>query len=133
MFCSKCGKELKSGESFCSCCGVSVESCTQTLVSQPEVIYVKDEDRLPWGVIALIWIFALFPLIGGGVVVILSSILYYTWRKEYPKKARSVNSHGLLAFLFSTIILLLIYKGDVAQILSDSGLPQTSIGEYLSR
>jgi len=47
---------------------------------------------------AIIWGSLLVPVIGSWIIVIMSSVMYYAWRKEYPKKARSINRHGWMAW-----------------------------------
>lgn len=46
---------------------------------------------------------ALIPY-GSWFVVLGSSVLYYAWRKEHPNKAKSINRHGWLAWLFGSLL-----------------------------
>jgi hypothetical protein len=46
---------------------------------------------------------ALVPC-GSWFVVLGSSILYYSWRKEFPNKAKAINRHGWIAWLLGLLI-----------------------------
>lgn len=55
-------------------------------------------DRLEGYWYAIIWLSLLIPVVGTWVIVILSSVMYYAWRRDYPVKAKAINLHGWLAF-----------------------------------
>lgn len=109
MFCSKCGSEIQPEASFCSQCGSKSAQVPEKIPESPTVVTVREEDRPSGGMIALIWIFACFPLIGGTIVLIVSSVLYFTWKTDFPKKAKSINRHGWMAYGFSTACFLFYY------------------------
>jgi phage FluMu protein Com len=58
---------------------------------------------------AIIWGSLLVPCLGGWVIVILSSVMYYVWLKDYPVKAKSINRHGWLAWLTGQALGVLVY------------------------
>jgi hypothetical protein len=49
-----------------------------------------DDKRWPW----LVYATVLVPFIGQPLVVFASSILYYRWRKRWPKAAFRLNVHA---------------------------------------
>ncbi len=51
----------------------------------------------------------LVPFIGGWVIVVLSSVMYYTWRPTHPGKAKSINRHGWLAFLVDNAVWITLW------------------------
>jgi hypothetical protein len=61
------------------------------------------EDVLPGGWKIGLYGAALIPY-GSWFVVIGSSVLYYAWRKESPNKAKAINRHGWLAWLFGSLL-----------------------------
>ena len=67
------------------------------------------QDKLEGYWIAIIWCSLLLPCIGGWIIVILSSVMFYAWRKNYPKKAKSINRHGWAAWAVGQLIGGLLY------------------------
>jgi len=65
---------------------------------------LRPRDKLEGLWIAIIWASLALPLLGSWIIVLLSSIMYYVWRKDYPKKARSINRHGWMAWLLGQLI-----------------------------
>lgn len=61
------------------------------------------KDRLDRAWVILLYGAALIPF-GSWLIVILSSVLFYAWRKDSPKKAQSMNRHGWLAFAFGNLL-----------------------------
>jgi hypothetical protein len=59
--------------------------------------------------IGIIWGSLLMPCVGGWVIVLLSSVMYYVWLKDYPVKAKSINLHGWLAWLTGQALGLILY------------------------
>lgn len=84
----------------------------------PEVLPVKkrtrrrpprEDDVLEGYWKAIIWGSLLLPCVGGWIIVVLSSVMYYVWLKEYPNKARSINRHGWLAWLTGQAVAVLVW------------------------
>ena len=90
MFCPKCGAQLMEGATKCTC-GYDLTTLQKPI---PSVT-----DKLPAGWIVLIWLLMLVPYVGSLVVIVVSSILYYAWKKDSPNKAKTINKHGWAAFL----------------------------------
>ena len=61
-------------------------------------------DKLEGYWYAIIWGSLIVPCVGIWVIVILSSVMYYVWRRQYPVKARTINLHGWLAWLAGQVI-----------------------------
>jgi len=93
-FCTKCGKPIEGGVAFCSGCGSPVAaSAGAPVTSSP----AKTDKLKPiWYVI--IWCSLLVPFFGGLIIVVLSSVMHYVWRKDFPKKAKEINAQGFGAF-----------------------------------
>lgn len=104
-YCSKCGKPIEDGANFCANCGSPVAGFSGTPVA--EVPARSDKLEPYWYVI--IWCSLLVPFFGGLIIVVLSSVMYYVWRKEFPNKAKIINKQGFLAF-FAGIALGLILQ-----------------------
>jgi hypothetical protein len=55
------------------------------------------------------WLFAIYGsvLVPGGpwVLIVLSSVLYYRWRRPRPESARWVNKHAWIAFLINASLV----------------------------
>jgi hypothetical protein len=68
-----------------------------------------DEDRLEGYWYAILWGSILVPVVGVWVIVVLSSVMYYAWRANYPGKARKINLHGWLAWLTGNGFYLLLW------------------------
>lgn len=94
MFCPDCGRQISRNAPACPNCG------------RRNVI---GEDRLSVWIIVLMWVLLLIPC-GSFAVVLVSSILYYIWRRDYPKKAKAVNLHGWLVFLAGILIWMFLYN-----------------------
>lgn len=61
------------------------------------------DDVLPGGWKIGLYGAALIPY-GSWFVVLGSSVLYYAWRKDFPNKAKAINRHGWLAWLFGLVL-----------------------------
>jgi hypothetical protein len=57
----------------------------------------------------LIWGSLFIPCIGGWLIVVLSSVMYYVWLNEYPNKAKSINRHGWMAWLTGQAIWIPVW------------------------
>lgn len=90
MYCQDCGKIISKKASSCPHCGHPYSA-------------VGGEDKLGIGFIVLFGVLLFIPF-GGLIVIILSSILYYAWKKDYPKKAHTINMYGWSIFLISTLL-----------------------------
>ena len=109
MYCANCGVELPDGSRFCSSCGTSSDGTekTKSIVYQPP-------DVLSGGYIVLIWLSVVIPF-GSWILIIVSSVLYYSWKKKFPNKAKSINRHAWIVFILSNIIWLgIIYSCSAA-------------------
>jgi len=69
-----------------------------------------DADRLDTLWYAVIWGSVLVPFVGVWIIIILSSVMYYAWRKQYPKKANAVNRQGWFAWLVGNGLWLAVYN-----------------------
>ena len=62
------------------------------------------EDELGAGGIALAYVLVLFF---GIIGIIVTSVLYYSWKKNFPKKASQMNMHSWIAFLIAVITFII--------------------------
>jgi hypothetical protein len=87
------------------------EDLPEVLPAEPPSFRRKDlaEDRLEGYWKAIIWGSLLIPCLGGWIIVVLSSVMYYVWIGTYPKKAKSINMHGWLAWFTGQAIALAVY------------------------
>ena len=69
----------------------------------------RKDDQLEGYWKAIIWGSVLVPCFGGWVIVILSSVMYYVWLKEYPNKANSINRHGWMAWITGQAIAIVLW------------------------
>ena len=104
--CSFCGEEILVSAVKCKHCGEFLDGRP----SSPAGV-----DELSGGWIAIIWLSLIIPYIGGFIIIVLSSILYYSWKKNYPKKASSINKHAWLVFLLS-ILFWFVLAGSILSI-----------------
>jgi len=63
---------------------------------------------MEWYWYLIIWGSLLVPCIGGWTIILVSSIMYYAWRGEYPNKAKSINLHGWLAWAAGQALAILL-------------------------
>ena len=132
MRCPNCNHEVKEGMLFCQQCGTKIEAVrtpTEVVATPTEAVRTPEEavatpqavnlqesiippeklQKSPvknapveggtfgWAVLG----FLLFPI---------GLILFFIWRREYPKRATSSGKGALLGFL----LLLLLYIGNIA-------------------
>ena len=118
MRCPNCNHEVKEGMLFCQQCGTKIEALRtpteavatpQAINLQESIIPTEKLQKSPvknapveggtfgWAVLG----FLLFPV---------GLILFFIWRREYPKRAKSSGKGALLGFL----LLLLLYIGNIA-------------------
>jgi len=122
MVCPKCGYALDSFEKECPRCA----KAPPPEPKKPEPPRSEDrpgpvpmgfraqeekqaEDKLEGYWYAIVWCSLLVPLIGGWIIVVLSSVMYYVWKKDFPNKARAINRQGWLAFFLGNLLGLLLY------------------------
>jgi len=104
MFCPNCGTKNLEDAKFCSKCGTALS--TQKLIEESSTL---SEDKLERHWYWIIWGSLIVPYIGIWIIIILSSVMYYRWKKTYPKKAKAINKHGWLAWLTGNIVWALVY------------------------
>lgn len=132
MRCPNCNHEVKEGMLFCQQCGTKIEAVRtpveavrtpteavrtpEEAVATPQAVN-EQEGTIPtekvqkspvknapeeggtfgWAVLG----FLLFPI---------GLILFFIWRREYPKRAKSSGKGAFLGF----VLLLLLYIGNIA-------------------
>jgi len=99
-------------------CGDNMDQPTDP-AGIPEVVPVRprrarrepedEDDQLQGYWKAIIWGSLLLPCVGGWIIVVLSSVMYYVWLRDYPNKARSINRHGWMAWVTGQGIAVLIW------------------------
>lgn len=60
-------------------------------------------DTLHWGWIVLAYLWTI-PFGCSFIGAVLASIPYYTWKRDYPNKARAYNRHVWIAFAISCVV-----------------------------
>lgn len=107
--CAFCGETIKRIAIKCKHCQSDLRSNRMPNINTSHNDAIKSEDVLEpyWMVIA--YGSVAVPFIGGWIIVFLSSILYYVWKKDYPIKASRINKHGWIAFFIGQIIGLIIW------------------------
>ena len=117
MRCPNCNHEVKEGMLFCQQCGTKIEAVRtpveavatpQAVNGQEGTIPTKKVQKSPvknapveggtfgWAVLG----FLLFPV---------GLILFFIWRREYPKRAKSSGKGAFLGL----VLLLLLYIGNI--------------------
>lgn len=84
MYCENCGTEISKEAYVCPKCGVKVKNDNTS------------EDTLNIG-LNILSLF--FPLVG--------IILYFTWKKDTPKKAKGVLTFALIGWAINIILTIL--------------------------
>jgi hypothetical protein len=86
------------------------EDLPEVLPAEPARFKRKtpNDDKLEGYWKAIIWGSLLIPCVGGWVIVVLSSVMYYVWIGSYPNKARSINMHGWLAWFTGQAIAVAV-------------------------
>lgn len=118
MRCPNCNHEVKEGMLFCQQCGTKIEALRtpteavatpQAINLQESIIPTEKLQKSPvknapveggtfgWAVLG----FLLFPV---------GLILFFIWRREHPKRAKSSGKGALLGL----VLLLLLYIGNIA-------------------
>ena len=118
MRCPNCNHEVKEGMLFCQQCGTKIEAVRtpEEAVATPQAINLQESiipsekmQKSPvknapveggtfgWAVLG----FLLFPV---------GLILFFIWRREHPKRAKSSGKGALLGL----VLLLLLYIGNIA-------------------
>lgn len=104
MYCSKCGKEVKQTENFCSSCGAklvkpemdqgeTVHASGYQAIRQTTTVIDNPNDIPTTGLMILSFI---IPLAG--------IILYCLWSTEFPKKAKCCLKGFIGSIVFYSII-----------------------------
>ena len=118
MRCPNCNHEVKEGMLFCQQCGTKIEAVRtpEEAVATPQAVNLQESIIPPeklqkspvknapveggtfgWAVLG----FLLFPI---------GLILFFIWRREYPKRAKSSGKGAFLGL----VLLLLLYIGNIA-------------------
>lgn len=98
--CPMCGEEILAVAAKCKHCGEFIDGRPRPARSGGPA----GEDKLAGAWLAVIWLSVLVPYVGSWVIVVLSSIMYYSWKEEYPNKAKAINLHGWLAFIAGNLL-----------------------------
>ncbi len=78
----------------CERCGVIISKTFR----EPAGSSSFDADELETHWVVLIWASLLVPGLGAWTIILVSSIMYYIWRKPLPNKAKKINRHGWAAW-----------------------------------
>jgi hypothetical protein len=73
--------------------------------------FAAESDKLPGKWIVAIYLAWFVPYVGPLSVILLSSILYYVWRRSRPTTAKQLNRHAWLAFGLAMAISVSIRFG----------------------
>lgn len=84
MYCENCGSEISKEAYICPKCGVKVKKENE-----------NDKPNTGLNILSL-----LFPIVG--------IILYFVWKKETPKKAKSILTYGLIGWGIGILLNLLV-------------------------
>lgn len=95
VFCPNCGSRLNQTTPFCSHCGHKIIT----------------DGKVPLWLLVLLYIVGLLVPFGMFVVIILTSVLYYTWKGTDLKKAKTINTHGWIIFIAGLIIGIFLTYG----------------------
>lgn len=101
MYCPRCGKEIKSGDSFCPYCGMRFNN-EYNMLPQNSGARSDDSPSLLFAFIGF-----LFPLVG--------LILFLVYEGKSPKKAKSAGK-GAIANVIIKVIFVVIYLVFIAGI-----------------
>jgi len=85
MYCENCGAEITKEAYICPKCGVKVKKENETV----------DKPNTGLNILSLF-----FPIVG--------IILYFVWKKETPKKAKSILTYGLIGWGIGILLNLLV-------------------------
>ena len=112
MRCPNCNHEVKEGMLFCQQCGTKIEAVrtpVEAVRTPTEAVRTPEEavatpqavngqgGTFGWAVLG----FLLFPV---------GLILFFIWRREHPKRAKSSGKGAFLGL----VLLLLLYIGNIA-------------------
>lgn len=102
MFCANCGSQVEPNAEFCLNCGIKVNNMHVPTKA-------NDEPNIWANIISL----CCFPILG--------IILYFVWKDQQPKAAKSALIFGLIGFGLSFAIGILFFLiGIFAGITDDS-------------
>lgn len=105
--CPYCAEEIHADAIKCKYCKEMLDKGAGGIQMAAD----KGKDTLEGFWYLAVWGALLVPYIGGWIIVVLSSVLYYLWKKSFPVKARTINRHGWAAFLLSNIFWFGVYGG----------------------
>ena len=90
--CKFCGEEILTAAIKCKHCGEFTRKITNQIPTQ------SSQNELEWFWYLLIWGGLIIPYAGSLIIVVVSSVMYYIWKKEFPNKANKINKLGWMAF-----------------------------------
>lgn len=91
MYCKNCGNQLAEEAIVCPSCGVATENFYKS-----KHVVSQGEDKASFGMKLLCFF---FPIVG--------LILYFTNKNEYPDKAKSYGTYGLIGFMVNVFLILM--------------------------
>ena len=118
MNCSYCANPLPPNANNCPKCGAAVNqqmppngqyqmppNGQMPLNGQYQMPpQYANPDQLGAGGIVLAYVLVLlFGIIG----IIVTSVLYYSWKKNFPKKASQMNMHSWIAFGIAVVLFII--------------------------
>ena len=109
-YCTKCGAELKDGQSFCTQCGKPVNELTSNVSSN-----VNDDGGFLWGLL-------------GFCVPVAGLILYLVWQTERPLSARAAGKGALISVILNVIFVIIYIIAMIALAASGAFIFEPGVG-----
>ena len=109
-YCTKCGAELKDGQSFCTQCGKTVNDISSNIPSN-----VNDDGGFLWGLL-------------GFCVPVAGLILYLVWQTERPLSARAAGKGALISVILYVIIVIIYIIAMIALAASGAFIFEPGVG-----